>query len=73
MLAHQFPVYISKLVLISVGAPVSLSPHPGCLRLPVCCLTCLRPMIVYILVRFTFSHVASRDLNSHSSFWRFRR
>ena len=52
LLAHQYPDHVSKLVMMSVGAPVPLSPYPGCLCLPVCCLMCLRPVLVSTLMRF---------------------
>lgn len=60
VLACEYPFHVSKLVLISAGAPLPLSPRPGCLQLPDCCLTCLRPVLISTFMRRLFHHNARR-------------
>ncbi|WAR00156.1 ABHD8-like protein [Mya arenaria] len=36
---------VSKLVLVSGGAPIPLAPQPGVFSLPVCMLSCIRPCL----------------------------
>lgn len=45
---------VSKLVLISGGAPIPLAPQPGVFSLPLCCLSCIKPCIFSSFERGAF-------------------
>ncbi|KAJ8304058.1 hypothetical protein KUTeg_017641 [Tegillarca granosa] len=54
VLARKRPRRVTKLVLVSGGAPIPLAPQPGVFTLPLCILNCLTPCISCTFKRNAF-------------------
>lgn len=59
---------VSKLVLISGGAPIPLAPQPGVFSLPVCVLSCLKPCLFSRFERNAFHDSKQRGISHKQAF-----
>ncbi|XP_045156265.2 protein ABHD8-like [Mercenaria mercenaria] len=59
---------VSKLVLISGGAPIPLAPQPGVFSLPSCMLACLKPCIFSKFERNAFHNTKMSGLSREQAF-----
>ncbi|KAL4227916.1 Protein abhd8 [Mactra antiquata] len=59
---------VSKLILISGGAPIPLAPQPGVFSLPVCMLTCIKPCILSKFEKNAFHNAKMSGLSREQAF-----
>lgn len=67
-LARRRARRVTKLVLISSGAPIPLAPQPGVFSLPVCMLSCVKPCLFSKFERNAFHNPKMSGLSREQAF-----